>query len=79
MPRSKADWSRPLPSPILIGRRRLKTLACLRSHLLALPADRQSKRGWHAVAGALLDASRGGDVARLTMAVSLARMLDRRP
>ena len=76
MPRSKADWSRPLAEPILIGRRRLKTLACVRNHVLALPAERQTKRGWHVLAGVLLDAARDGDVSRVSTAVRLARMHD---
>ncbi len=74
---SKADWSRKLAKPIDIGRRKLKTLDDVRSHILALPEARQGNPVWHNVAGALLKAAEGGDLRHVTVALWFARQLDR--
>ncbi len=74
---SKPDWSRALPKPIDIGRRKLKTLHDVRAHILSLPEDRQGNPVWHNVAGALLQAAEGGDLRHVTIALWFARQLDR--
>ena len=77
MPRSKADWSRRLPTPIEVGKRKLHTLRDVRAHILKLPAERQELRGWHACAGALLEAAEGGNLESVDFTFKFARMIHR--
>jgi hypothetical protein len=72
------NWSRKLPTPIEVGRRKLRTLHDLRAHLLELPESEHDKVGWRAASEAVLQAAESGDVpvravhsprlARITMA-----------
>jgi hypothetical protein len=74
---AKVDWSRKLTEPIEIGRRKLTSLADVRSHILSLPEDRQRKAVWQNAAECLLNAAEGGDPTHVSVALRFARMLDR--
>lgn len=76
----RSGWNQRLPAPLDVGRRRkLTTLAGVRSYVLSLPVERQSKQGWQIVTGALLKAAEDGSVASVDAAVRLAIMIDRGP
>jgi hypothetical protein len=72
----KPDWSRKLSEPIGIGRKKLRTLHDLRSHLLSLSEDRQQYRTWNYVAGRLVDAAEGGDITGAEVSFRMANMMD---
>ena len=67
-PRTRPDWSRPLPQPLQILDENdkpigtLKTLGDVRKMLLGLPEPFQSKTTWGHVAVMLDEAARGGDI-----------------
>ena len=77
MPRSpKADWSRPLAKPIDVGgRRKLRTLADVRAHLLKIPEERQTNVGWQSITRQIMDAAESGETIDLTVPFALARMM----
>lgn len=76
MPHS--DWSRPLPEPLDIGKRKkLRTLHDLSQFLLSLSPERQAKRGWQNVTKLAMEAADGtGDASRIPVAFKIARMHD---
>jgi hypothetical protein len=56
----RADWSRPLPRPLVIPKvMALKTLADVRTLLRHLPDDRCTQLTWRHVADQLAQAARG--------------------
>ena len=73
---SKPDWTRALPEPVKLGRRKARTLGDVSAFLLSLPDERASKAGWQHVARVAMDAANGGDVRRLAVAIQFARMTD---
>jgi hypothetical protein len=75
--RSKADWSRVLPAPIDLGKRKLRTLHDVRAHVLKLPAEKREMLGWHSCAGALIEAAEGGNLDRVSFTFRFARMIHR--
>lgn len=74
---AKLDWSRPLPKPIDIGERALRTLDDVRAHILKLPPERRDKPVWHTVADELLKAAKGGDVRGVAATFYVANIIDR--
>jgi len=76
--RKRADWSRPLPRPLVIPKvMTLKTLADVRTLLRHLPDSHRNRSTWQHVAQQLDAASRGHDVTDAAIALRLAFMLDR--
>ena len=73
---AEPDWSRPLAKPVDVGeRRKLRTLADVRSYLLKMPEERQSKVAWQSIAREIMDAARSGKTIDLTVPFALARMM----
>ena len=72
-----ADWSRKLPSPVEVGRRKLRTLHDLRAHLIKLPKARHDLPGWQNATEAVLAAAEDGDVVNASVAFRLAQMVHR--
>src|SRR4051812_11608077 len=77
MMHTRAAWLRPLPAPIRCGDRTLKTLGDLRTHILALPRERQDYKTW-SYAGTLVYQAATGDetIENAAVAFCLARMMD---
>ena len=77
MPRSaKPDWSRPLAKPIGVGeRRKLRTLADVRSYLLKIPKERQTNVGWQNITRQIMEAAQSGETVDLTIPFALARLM----
>ena len=77
MPRSpKSDWSGPLSKPIDDGqRRKLRTLADVRSYLLKIPKERQTNVGWQNITRQIMDAALSGETVDLTIPFRLARLM----
>lgn len=78
MSRSKPDWSRPLAKPIDVGRgrRKLRTLECVRAYVLARPPRYTA---WQPLAAALLEAANGGDIKVVNEWFRFGRIFDRGP
>ena len=72
----RPDWSRRLPKPITLGRRKARTLGDVSAFLLSLPDERAAKAGWQHVARVAMEAANGGDVGRLAVAIQFAKMTD---
>jgi hypothetical protein len=77
VPRVAKDWSRQLPKPIKVGRKKLRRLHDVRAHLLRLPKDHQHMVGWQNVAGLLIEAAAGRDTPDIEVAFRLAMTLHR--
>jgi hypothetical protein len=75
--RSKANWSRALPAPIDVGKRKLRTLRDVRAHVLKLPAVKREMPGWHSCAGALIEAAEGDSMDRVSFTFRFARLIHR--
>jgi hypothetical protein len=73
----RADWSRKLPTPIEVGRRKLRTLHDLRDHLLKLPESEHEKPGWRAATQAVLTAAEDGSVLTAAETFRFARFMHR--
>ncbi len=59
----RADWSRPLPQPLVIpGLMTLTTLADVRTLLDHVPAEHREKENWRYVATKLDEAAHGASV-----------------
>jgi hypothetical protein len=72
----KPDWSRPLVKPIDVGgRRKLRTLADVRAHLLSIPEERQTNVAWQSITRQIMDPAQSGEMADLTVPFALARMM----
>ena len=72
----KPDWSRPLSKPIDVGeRRKLRTLADVRSYLLKIPEERQTNANWQSITRQIMDAAQSGETIDLTVPFALARMM----
>jgi hypothetical protein len=73
--RKRADWSRPLPRPLLIPKvMTLKTLADVRELIKHLPKDHRAKSTWQHVEKQLNAASLG-EVDTIDVAVPLQMVL----
>jgi hypothetical protein len=60
MVRERADWSRPLPRPLVIPKvMTLKTLADVRTLMRHLPVDRRGRSTWRHVTDQLAQAASG--------------------
>jgi hypothetical protein len=71
---TKPDWTRKLSEPFdLGGRRKLRTLADVREHLMKLPEERQQWRAWQHAAKVLLEAAESGDVRDVEITLRLGR------
>jgi hypothetical protein len=76
--RSRLDWSRPLPRPLVIPTvMTLRTLADVRELIRHLPAEHRKSRTWRYVAAELEKAAGRGDVAEAAIALRLALMLEK--
>lgn len=73
----RTNWPRKLPTPIEVGRRKLRTLHDLRAHLLALPKSEHDKPGWRDATEAVLSAADTGDVKRAAETFRFARFIHR--
>lgn len=73
------DWSRPLPQPLTVGRRKLRTLDDVRRYVVALPKERGDLPMWQNVADALFEAANGGKLSGVIVAFKLAKTMDREP
>ena len=70
--RSRHNWSRPLPRPLVIpGVMTLKTLADVRRLFGHLPKDVRARSTWQGVAAQLDAAARGADPADVSVALQL--------
>jgi hypothetical protein len=73
---AKPDWSRPLAKPIDVGqRRKLRTLADVRSYLLKIPEERQTNVSWQNITRQIMAAAQSGKTIDLTIEFALARMM----
>ena len=77
--RTRPDWTRPLPRPLIIpGVMKLRTLADVRELVEKhLPADYRQKDTWQHVAAQLAEAASGGDIMDVSIALRLALMLEK--
>jgi len=78
MLRKRADWSRPLPCPLVIPDvMTLTTLGDVRALIERhLPAQHRDKRPWQVVADDLKAAAEGADANGVAIALRLALMLE---
>ncbi len=77
MLRKRADWSRPLPQPLVIPTvMTLKTLADVRELMRHLPAEHRERPTWRHVAAELEQAAAGADPVDVAIALRLALMLE---
>ncbi len=77
MLRKRADWSRPLPQPLVIPTvMTLKTLADVRELMRHLPAEHRGRPTWRHVAAELEQAAAGADTVEVDVAVRLVLMLE---
>jgi len=68
------DWTRKLAQPVdLGGRRKLRTLADVREHLMNLPEERHAWPAVQHIAGLILQAAEGKDVGDVTVPIRLVR------
>jgi hypothetical protein len=76
--RKRADWSLPLPQPLVIPTvMTLKTLADVRRLIEHVPADRRELQTWRHVAGQITAAAWGTvDVADAIVALRMVLMLE---
>lgn len=76
---TRADWSRPLPQPLVIPTvMTLKTLADVRALMRHLPKDRRTRSTWRHVEKQLAEAAAGAaDTADAVMSLRLALMLEK--
>jgi hypothetical protein len=73
---AKPDWSRPLSKPVDVGeRRKLRTLADVRSYLLKIPKERQTNVSWQSITRQIMAAAQSGETIDLTIPFALARMM----
>lgn len=69
----KPDWTRKLPEPIAVSRRRLRTLSDVRDFLLSLPPQMQEQPRCQRLAEVALNAAEGrGDVASVAVVFKIA-------
>ncbi len=77
MLRKRADWSRPLPRPLVIPTvMTLRTLADVRKLMRHLPAEHRERPTWRHVAAELEKAAAGADVVDVAVALRLALSLE---
>jgi hypothetical protein len=78
MKRKRANWSRPLPRPLVIPKvMTLKTLADVRTLLRHLPDDRCTQLTWRHVADQLVQAARGSaDTADVSIALRMVMSME---
>jgi len=70
--RTRPDWSRPLPRPLVIPAvMTLKTLGNVRKLLVHLPKDVRARSTWQGVANQPDAAARGADPADVAVALQL--------
>jgi hypothetical protein len=73
--RKRADWSRPLPRPLIIPKvMKLATLADVRELIQHLPKDRRAKSTWQHIEKQL-NAAALGEVDMIDVAVPLQMVL----
>jgi len=70
----RQDWSRQLPVPVKVGRRKLRSLDDIRRHLLDLPDHQQGSQVWQHALWYAMKAAEGGDISRAEAAFRLALM-----
>ena len=70
----RQDWSRQLPVPIKVGRRKLRSLDDIRRHLLNLPEHQQGSQVWQHALWYAMKAAEGGDISRAEAAFRLMLM-----
>jgi hypothetical protein len=76
----RPDWSRPLPSPLVVpGVMTLRTLADVRKLLGHLPKEVRARSTWRGIAEQLDIAARGGDPNDVAVALQLVLMLEKVP
>ena len=74
----RANWSRPLPQPLLIPDVMvLATLADVRELMRHLPADRRERRTWRRVAADIEAAAAGGDIEGAVIGLRMVLFLER--
>ena len=71
----KQDWSRQLPAPIKVGRRKLRSLDDIRRHLLSLNEHQRCSQVWQHALWYAMKAAEGGDISRAEAAFGLVLML----
>ncbi len=77
MSRKRADWSKPLPRPLVIPTiMTLKTLADVRELMRHLPPEHRQRPTWRHVAAELEQAAAGADPVDVAVALRLALMLE---
>ncbi len=75
--RKRADWSRPLPRPLVIPKvMTLKTLADVRKLMQHLPDDRRERSTWRHVADQLNQAAGGADTADVSIALRMVLSME---
>lgn len=70
---AKPDWSRMLAEPVDLGGKQLRTLADVRAHLMALPAERHELPAVQYIARLILEAAEGKDVGDITVPLRMSR------
>ncbi|MGB7097536.1 MAG: hypothetical protein WBD95_02045 [Xanthobacteraceae bacterium] len=74
----RADWSRPLPEPLLIPDVMvLATLADVRELIRHLPHDRRALSTWRQVAADIDAAAAGGDIEGAALGLRMVLFLER--
>ncbi|MGB7100062.1 MAG: hypothetical protein WBD95_15030 [Xanthobacteraceae bacterium] len=74
----RANWSRPLPEPLLIPDVMvLATLADVRTLMQHLPADRRERRTWRQIAADIEAAAAGGDIEGAVIGLRMVLFLER--
>ena len=71
----KQDWSRQLPVPIKVGRRKLRSLDDIRRHLLSLSEHQRGSQVWQHALWYAMKAAEGGDISRAEAAFRLVLTL----
>jgi hypothetical protein len=76
--RSRPDWSRPLPRPLVIpGVMTLKTLADVRDLIEKhLPKGHREQSTWQHVAACLDEAARGGSIIDVTVPLQMVLSME---
>ena len=75
--RSRHDWSRPLPLPLVIPEvMALQTLADVQTLMRHLPEGRRERSTWRHVAAKLEDAALKGDTNDVAIALRMVLMLE---
>jgi len=76
----RADWSRPLPRPIVIpGIMAIKTLADVRKLLGHIPKEARQASTWQYVEATLQACASGDDTANVSVALRLVLQAERVP